>query len=127
MQEVLDFDEDGRVRALEGKILEFKRDLSSPTRPLRTIVAFANSAGGRLVIGVEDDGTVVGVSDPLSEEERITSLIADRISPQLVPAIDLVTVDDATILIVDVPLSTRSIASPVRQKYGWRPVRRNAS
>ena len=94
MQEVLDFDEDGRVRALEGKILEFKRDLSSPTRPLRTIVAFANSAGGRLVIGVEDDGTVVGVSYPLSEEERISSLIADRISPQLVPAIDLVTVDD---------------------------------
>jgi predicted HTH transcriptional regulator len=107
MQEVLDLDKDGRVRALEGKILEFKRDLSSPTRPLRTIVAFANSSGGRLVIGVEDGGTVVGVSDPLSEEERITSLIADRISPQLVPAIDLVTVDDATILIVDVPLSTR--------------------
>ena len=107
MQEFLNLDEDGRVRALEGKTLEFKRDLSSPTRPLRTLVAFANSAGGRLVIGVEDDGTVVGVSDPLSEEERITSLIADRISPQLVPAIDLLTVDDATILIVDVPLSTR--------------------
>ena len=63
-------------RALEGKTLEFKRDLSSPTKPLRTIVAFANSAGGRLVVGVDDDGTVVGVADPLAEEERITSLIA---------------------------------------------------
>lgn len=99
--------EHGRVRAREGKTLEFKRDLSSPTKPLRTIVAFANSAGGRLVIGVDDDGTVVGVADPLAEEERITSLIADRISPQLVPAVDLVTVGEATILVVDVPLSTR--------------------
>lgn len=102
-----ELDERGRVRAREGKTLEFKRDLSSPTKPLRTIVAFANSAGGRLVIGVDDDGTVVGVADPLAEEERITSLIADRISPQLVPAIDLVTVGEATILVVDVPLSTR--------------------
>lgn len=102
-----ELDERGRVRALEGKTLEFKRDLSSPTKPLRTTVAFANSAGGRLVVGVDDDGTVVGVADPLAEEERITSLIVDRISPQLVPAIDLVTVGEATILVVDVPLSTR--------------------
>ncbi len=102
-----ELDQHGHVRALEGKTLEFKRDLSSPTKPLRTIVAFANSAGGRLVIGVADDGAVVGVADPLTEEERITSLITDHISPQLVPAIDLVTINDATILVVDVPLSTR--------------------
>lgn len=107
MPDVFDVDEHGRVGAPEGKTLEFKRDLSSPTKPLRTIVAFANSAGGRLAIGVDDDGTVVGVADPLAEEERVTSLISDRISPQLVPAVDLVTVGDATILVVDVPLSTR--------------------
>ena len=102
-----ELDESGHLRAVEGKTLELKRDLSSPTKPLRTIAAFANSAGGRLVIGVDDDGTVVGVADPLAEEERITSLIADRISPQLVPAIDLVTVGETTILVVEVPLSTR--------------------
>ena len=107
MFEHFEVDARGRVHAHEGKTLEFKRDLSSPTKPLRTIVAFANSAGGRLVIGVDDDGIVVGVPDPLTEEERITSLIADRISPQLVPAIDLMTVGEATVLVVDVPLSTR--------------------
>lgn len=107
MTDHFDVDDHGRVRALESKTLEFKRDLSSPTRPLRTVVAFANSAGGRLVIGVDDDGTAVGVSDPLAEEERITSLIADRISPLLVPAIDLITVGEATLVVVEVPLSTR--------------------
>lgn len=107
MPDVFKLDERGRVSALEGKTLEFKRDLSSPTKPLRTIVAFANSAGGLLVVGVDDDGTVGGVADPLAEEERITSLISDRISPQLVPAVDLVTVGETTILVVDVPLSTR--------------------
>ena len=99
--------QDGRVVDREGKTLELKRDLSSPAGPLRTITAFANSAGGRLVVGVEDDGTVVGVADPLAEEERVASLISDHISPQLVPAIDLMTLGDKTVLVVDVPLSTR--------------------
>ena len=99
--------QDGQVVDREGKTLELKRDLSSPAGPLRTITAFANSAGGRLVIGVEDDGTVVGVADPLAEEERVASLISDHISPQLVPAIDLMTLGDETVLVVDVPLSTR--------------------
>lgn len=107
MADVLTLDSTGRLVQVEGKTLEFKRDLSSPTKPLRTVVAFANSAGGRLVIGVNDDGSVSGVEDPLAEEERITSLITDRISPQLVPGIDLVTLGEATALVVDVPLSTR--------------------
>lgn len=107
MPDMLELDSKGRVIESEGKTLEFKRDLSSPTKPLPTIAAFANSAGGRLVIGVNDDGSVAGVEDPLAEEERITSLITDRISPQLVPGIDLVTLGTATVLVVDVPLSTR--------------------
>ena len=107
MNDYLRLDLGGRISDIEGKTLELKRDLSSPDGPLRTLVAFANSAGGRLVVGVADDGTVVGVDDPLAEEERIANLIDDRISPQLVPAIDLVTLRGKTVLIVDVPLSTR--------------------
>ena len=69
----------------EGKTLEFKRDLSSPKPILKTLVAFANTAGGRLVIGITDDQQFVGVDDPLTEEERLCNLIADAISPRLVP------------------------------------------
>jgi ATP-dependent DNA helicase RecG len=74
----------------EGKTLEFKRDLSSPEGPLRTIVAFANTAGGTLLVGVEDGSRHVrGVSDPLALEERLASLISDRIAPRLVPEIEI--------------------------------------
>ena len=74
----------------EGKTLEFKRDLSAPEGALKTIVAFANTAGGILLIGVEDRSrNVRGVADPLDEEERLANLISDRISPRLVPEIEI--------------------------------------
>ncbi len=70
----------------EGKTLEFKRDLSSPDKVLRTVAGFANTAGGVLLIGVEDGTRAVrGVTHPLEEEERLANLIADGISPQVVP------------------------------------------
>lgn len=74
----------------EGKTLEFKRDLSSPQGLLRSIVAFANTAGGTLLVGVED-GTrrVRGVADPLQAEEGLANLITDSIRPHLVPDIEI--------------------------------------
>ena len=87
----------------EGKTLEFKRDLSSPKNMLKTLVAFANTAGGHLVIGVEDDSKeVLGVENPLDEEERLCSLIADGIEPRLVPNVELVSFEDKTLLRVEV-------------------------
>ena len=74
----------------EGKTLEFKRDLSTPEGALKTIVAFANTAGGALLVGVEDKSRHVrGVSDPLDLEERLANLIRDHIVPRLVPELDI--------------------------------------
>lgn len=89
----------------ESKTLEFKRDLSSPRPWLKTLVAFANSAGGRLVFGVTDDRKITGVGNPLDEEERIANLIADSIAPRLVPNIELTTLEGKTLLVVEVFLS----------------------
>lgn len=79
------------LRSPEGKTLEFKRDLSSTRPVLRTIVAFANTAGGRLVFGVENDPSeIVGVADPLGLEQRLANLVADSIRPQILPEIEVV-------------------------------------
>ncbi len=89
----------------EGKTLEFKRDLSSPKPLLKTLVAFANTAGGKLIVGVGDDKTVFGFEHPLDEEERLSNMIADSIAPRLVPNIEMVTVEGKTLLVVEVFLS----------------------
>ncbi|MBI3470547.1 MAG: putative DNA binding domain-containing protein [Candidatus Solibacter usitatus] len=74
----------------EGKTLEFKRDLSSPEGVLKTIVAFANTSGGVMLLGVEDrTRKVKGLRDVLADEERLASLIADSISPKLVPSMEV--------------------------------------
>ena len=78
------------LRRPEGKTLEFKRDLSSPEGVLRTLVAFANTAGGTLLLGVEDTTRHVrGIPNPLAMEERLASLISDSILPRLVPDLEI--------------------------------------
>lgn len=78
------------LQSQEGKSLEFKQDLSSHEGVLRTLVAFANTAGGTLVIGVEDKTKkIIGVEEPLGMEERLANIISDGISPRLVPNIEV--------------------------------------
>lgn len=74
----------------EGKTLEFKRDLSSPKPLLKTLVEIANTAGRRLLIGVADNRTVVGVDNPLDEDDdrregisKIRSQVITRVFREL--------------------------------------------
>jgi predicted HTH transcriptional regulator len=96
----------------EGKTLEFKRDLSSAGGVLRTVVAFANTAGGTVLIGVED-GTrhVRGVADPLALEERLASALSDGIAPHLLPDIEILPWRSTNVLAVQV------YPSPSRPHY----------
>lgn len=89
----------------EGKRLEYKRDLSSPLPVMRALTAFANSAGGVLVLGVDDDRTVRGVEDPIALESRLVNMISDRIAPRLVPEIDIVPWRSTQLVVVTVHLS----------------------
>ncbi|MDR1443144.1 MAG: putative DNA binding domain-containing protein [Bifidobacteriaceae bacterium] len=103
----LSLDESGRVVQPEGKTLEYKRDLSSPNRVMRTLAAFANSAGGELVVGVGDHRSLVGVNDSDVEENRLANLIMDSISPKLLPNLERRTVGGKVLLIANVyPSST---------------------
>ncbi len=69
----------------EGSTLEYKRNTDSLTSILKTVSAFANTAGGIILIGVDDDGTTVGVSDVGEIQEQLSNSISNRIKPQLPP------------------------------------------
>jgi len=92
--------------AARGKTLEYKRDLSSPEGLLKTLVAFANTAGGVIIVGVEDKTRrVVGVPDVLKTEERLASIVADSIQPRLVPDIEIAPWRKTHVLMVQVYLA----------------------
>lgn len=88
----------------EGKILEFKENTKSLQKIIQTIVAFANTAGGTLVIGIKDKTKdVVGLANILEEEERLANAIADSVSPLLIPSLQLHTWRNRDLLLVSVP------------------------
>ena len=91
------------LRRLEGKTLEFKRDLSSPLPILKTLTAFANGAGGTLIVGVADKTRdVVGVPDALDQEEKLANWIADGIEPKLSADIEICAWRSIQLLVVHV-------------------------
>jgi hypothetical protein len=67
----------------EGEALEFKSSASKSNRDdvLATLVGFANSKGGRMLIGVTDEGEVVG-TDPATSR-RIQNWAQDLVEPRL--------------------------------------------
>lgn len=82
----------------EGRRLEFKQQLNKPLELAKTIVAFANDAGGELIIGVQDDHRkLVGLPEDelLFLEEQISNIIFDHCQPIIVPEISFQQVDGA--------------------------------
>ncbi len=90
------------LRRPEGRTLEFKRNMSSLPPVLRTLVAFANTAGGTLIVGRDDDGAVPGLKNAKVDEERLANAVAEGISPILLPDIDVVRVGGREVLVVRV-------------------------
>lgn len=74
------------LRDGENSLVEFKSEQVHPDSLAKAIVAFANMAGGEILIGVEDDGRVSGVNDP-TLADKIIVIYRNNIAPPLIPVI----------------------------------------
>jgi len=73
----------------ENSGVEFKRDTIENRALAKELVAFANLRGGRVLLGVDDDGSVVGISrDKL--EEWVMPTCRDKIRPELIPYYEII-------------------------------------
>lgn len=88
----------------EGPTVEFKREIPRQADDLATeLVAFANTRGGTLILGVDDDGRVVGLTDdPQRLEERVMGLCR-ACDPSLTVTTEVVELDDNTLLVIHIP------------------------
>lgn len=65
----------------EGLQIEFKRKTTYPDKIVKEVVAFANTKGGKLIIGVDDDGTIAGLKHALEDEFVMKEAIAKHCKP----------------------------------------------
>lgn len=90
----------------EGETVELKRSLGEWKEIVETCAAFATGKGGRVYIGVSDDGRMVGVQIGKGTLEDLANKIAQNTVPKLVPAITAQAHAGVTVLVVDVAEST---------------------
>jgi len=87
----------------KGKTIEFKENAQLIQKIVQTVIAFANTAGGTLVIGVKGDTKeVIGVANILEDEERVANAVADSVSPSILPNLQFSSWRGRDILIVTV-------------------------
>ena len=87
----------------ESKTLEFKQQLPKGQQIAKTLIAFANSSGGKLIVGVTDDRQLVGIQDDIFElQDKITSMIYELCAPQLAAQIYIENIDGVELLVVEV-------------------------
>ncbi len=78
----------------ESSTIEFKRDDIRPERLARAFVAFLNLKGGRVLLGVENDRSLVGVSRSNLQEWVMDTVFGRYISPQVIPEYEEIAMDD---------------------------------
>jgi ATP-dependent DNA helicase RecG len=77
------------VRNGENSGVEFKRDVLDNQALAKELVAFSNLSGGKVLLGVEDDGTISGITRP-NLEEWVMTACRDKIRPAIIPFYEVV-------------------------------------
>lgn len=92
----------------EGAFLEFKHRVPQPERIAKEVIAFANSRGGRLLLGVSDDGSMPGVRDATEEEFALTQALERHVRPPIAYSTERVPVKDRRdVIVVTIPESSQ--------------------
>ncbi len=84
----LSFNPLAEITGGEDQHHEFKRRIDNPESIAGEIVAFANSDGGVLYIGIEDDGVIAGLEDFETVFQTLANICRDRCIPPVSPIIE---------------------------------------
>jgi ATP-dependent DNA helicase RecG len=103
------------VRGGEDTFLELKVKLSNPERIAQGIVALANTGGGVLVVGVNDNLRVEGVDDAEAVRDELVRICREDIVPSVFPFVDIIAFDNGLRVVA---LDVESKRRPYRTRDG---------
>ncbi len=120
-----------RERILKGEDLhtEFKEFFTDNEDIAKSIVCFANTDGGQIIIGVKKDGDIIGVENVYELSRRLDDIAFNRCEPPITIIQETIIIEDKTVLVVNVPKGNQR---PYRTSSGFYYIRstnrcRNAS
>ena len=94
------------IKTGESVNIEFKRELPQKSEKyIKSVIAFANTAGGRIIIGVDDEThEIVGVDKDgvFKIIDNITNTISDMCYPQIFPNIGVNTIDGKSVIVIEI-------------------------
>ena len=101
----------------EDSTRQFKQDVTNADSLAAEMIAFSNGSGGKIFIGINDDGNIAGLTN--EDIRRINQLISNTASQNIQPAINPITenikTDDGLVMHIDIPAG---INKPYQDKNG---------
>ncbi|NGX39803.1 MAG: hypothetical protein KR126chlam1_01136 [Chlamydiae bacterium] len=102
----------------ESSTIEFKRDFPQNDQIIKTVIGFCNQNGGKLIIGVNDQGQVTGVDDGQIEKalSSLDKAIFESTVPPIIPSVYVRRLGERAVLVIEV---SRGMSKPYyRRKEG---------
>lgn len=94
------------IKAGESAYIEFKVEIPKKSEKyIKSVIAFANTAGGKIVIGVDDEShKIVGVDkdEVFKMMDNITNTISDMCCPQIFPNIGVDTIEGKCVIVIEI-------------------------
>lgn len=112
-QDVLNLIKEG-----EGFHVEFKRFVSSPEKIAKAMIAFANTKGGSILFGVDDDGSIVGVASEKTEVELLGEAGVRYCDPPISPLLEIIPFNGRDVIVATVEESTEKPHQYVGENEG---------
>lgn len=98
----------------ENSFVEFKESIIKPEDLAKELTAFSNFKGGAMLIGVSDDGKIIGIDKP-NIEEWIMNVVSNNIEPSIIPVYQEIRIEAKTVVVVEVD---SGLAKPYAVKKG---------
>lgn len=94
-----------RIEEGEGLTTEFKRKVSTGEKIAKEMIAFANTRGGVIIFGVDDDKSIVGVVSEKAELEDISFAASQLCDPPILHTVAIFNVNDRDVICIEIPES----------------------
>ena len=109
------------IRSGENSGVEFKRDEIHPDELAKELSAMLNFEGGKILLGVEDDGSITGLAGSREgAEERVMNIARQNLQPGIISSWSCITLDDGKVVgVVELPADGPGKPYKARRGKAW--------